>query len=148
MIEKGLDVKDQLQEEKKICSDCGEEYSVDETLTTYLGWDHPCNHSQGFPRNCLACWLGVGRKDVAKMDAEYAEQMMSMITMPPTGQWLKSQMAELGLTSRMFAAALGVTDGAGETLRTINGLPINGTATRMVKITLEEFFKERQARHD
>jgi DNA-binding transcriptional regulator YiaG len=147
VIENGLDVKDQLQGEKKICSDCGEEYSIDETLTTYLGyWDHPCNYSQGFPRYCLACWLGVGRKDVAKMEAEFAEQMMSMISAPPTGQWLKTQMAELGLTSRMLAATLGVTD------RTVkhweqNGLPINGTATRMVKITLEECFKARQARH-
>ena len=121
------------QDKKQICSKCNEEYSITESLTSCPGyWDHPYSYSHGSPRYCLACWLGVGPKDVAKMDAEYAMQLTSMISMPPTGQWLKSQMVELGLTSRMLAVALGVTD------RTVKyweqkGLPIHGTAARMVK---------------
>ena len=73
--------------------------------------------------------------------------LMSMISTPRTGQWLKSQMAELGLTSRMLAAALGVTDRAVKYWEQ-KGLPTHGTSARMVKETLEKFFREREARHD
>jgi len=66
-------VSDRLPKQKQICSECGQEYSVEETLSTIPGyWDHPYNYSQGSAQYCLGCWLGVGPKDIAKMDNEYA----------------------------------------------------------------------------
>jgi len=141
-------VSARLPEQKQICSECGQEYSVEETLTACPGyWDRPYNFSQASARYCLACWLGVGPKDVAKMDAEYAEQSVAINSSPPTAQWLKSQMAEFGLTTRMFAEALGVSEKAVKHWEK-NGLPIHGTGARMVEETLQRMFRERESRND
>ena len=62
-----------LSSEKRICSECGQEYSVEEILDTSPGyWDHPYNYAEGSAQYCLACWLGVGPKDIAKMDLDSA----------------------------------------------------------------------------
>jgi DNA-binding transcriptional regulator YiaG len=146
--EEGISVTDRLPQKKQICSECGQEYSVEETFTASPGyWDRPYNYSQAFPTYCLACWLGVGPKDVAKTDAEHAKQSMSTVSSPPSAQWLKSQMAELGLTTRMFAVALGVADRTVKLWET-KGLPIHGTGAQMVKLTLEKLFREREAHND
>ena len=53
------------------CSECGVDFSMEETLHTSPGfWDCPYNYSQSSGQYCLACWLGVGPKDIEKMEAE------------------------------------------------------------------------------
>ena len=91
---------------------------------------------------------GLAVKDRRQEEKQICSKcLMSMISTPPTGQWLKAQMAELGLTSRTLAAALGVTDRAVKYWEQ-RGLPTHGTSARMVMTTLEKFFKEREARRN
>jgi len=71
---KGTSVSSKVSGQKRVCDECGQGYSVDETRITQPGyWEHPYNYSEGSAKYCLACWLGVGSKDVAKGAEEYAE---------------------------------------------------------------------------
>jgi len=143
-IERGVSVSDRLPAQKQVCSECGQEYSVEEILAACPGyWDRPYNYSEAAVRRCLACSLGVGPKDIAEIMADIAEMMARMPT-PLTAQWLQTQMAEFGLKAHQLAELVGVC------VRTVknwekNGLPRHGTGARMVKETFEKMLKERGA---
>lgn len=146
-VERGVSVSDRLPAQKRVCGECGQEYSVEELLAACPGfWDHPYNYSHAAVRCCLACWLGVGPKDIAEMMAGKAEMTAGMPT-PSTAQWLQTQVVERGLKAHQLAERVGVH------VRTVknwlrNGLPRHGTGARMVKETFEKMSRESGAYSD
>jgi DNA-binding XRE family transcriptional regulator len=142
-IEGGVSASERFRPQEQTCSACGQEYSLGEMLIACPGyWDHPYNYSRATTPYCLACWLGVGPRDVAKMDADHAKQLITKGSTPPKKKW-QNQMAELGLTRPEFAKVLGVTDRSVRNWES-KGLPTHGTAARMVKETLERMLRERE----
>jgi hypothetical protein len=142
-ISRSVLVTDRLPAPKQTCSDCGLAYSVEDTLAASPGYlDNPYSYSKGSAGHCLACWLGVGPKDIAKMYAGYSERLTVKNPTPPTAQWIKATMATLGLASGELADLVGVCE------RTVknwekNGLPAHGPARLVVKEKLDRMIEDR-----
>jgi hypothetical protein len=142
----GPTASEQIQDIRQTCSECGRQYSVDETLASNPGyWEHPYSYADGSSRFCLGCWLGCGPKAMADMYAEFERQIAEGNLKPSTALWLKSERIQLGLSRRDLASILEVC------ARTVahweaKGLPKHGTGARTVRATLERIREERRNR--
>jgi hypothetical protein len=142
----GPTASEQVQDIRQTCSECGRQYSVDETLASNPGyWEHPYSYADGSSRFCLGCWLGCGPKAMADMYAEFERQIAEGNLKPSTALWLKSERTQLGLSRRDLANILEVC------ARTVahweaKGLPKHGTGARTVRATLERIREERRSR--
>ena len=57
--------------ERLTCVECGKSYTIREYLdSSSVHWDAPDHYGHGCNRYCLPCWLGVGPKDIERLDAE------------------------------------------------------------------------------
>jgi hypothetical protein len=55
--------------ELRVCTECGQQYSIEELLSSSPSYfNAPHNYDRGCDKYCLACWLGVGPKDVERME--------------------------------------------------------------------------------
>ena len=134
---------EQLRNESQICSECGQRYSVDEIAANHPGyWEAPYNYGDGSRRYCLACWLGVGPKDVARVSAELEEEFEGRLA-PSDAFCLTSERELLGLSRRDLAKILGVCEKTVWNWET-KGLPKHGTGALTVRATLERIREERR----
>jgi hypothetical protein len=149
-LPKGGQMDPNVHSDNLACGQCGRVYSIEEALTDFVDfWSTPYNYGASASRCCLGCFLGVGPKDFARMEAEFERmdaQLKEMMTdggsAPREGKWLES-MTKLGWSPRKLADELGITERAVRYWIERNTLPNQGTTARLVNETLRRALRER-----
>ena len=55
------------EEERRVCAECGQSYTIADFRAGHPSYfDPPHRYDEGCKTYCLACWLGVGPKDIEK----------------------------------------------------------------------------------
>lgn len=91
------------------CTTCGSAYSHEEALDSHAHYfDAPYHYSQGVKDHCLACWLGVGARDLLEIALEVERDALEVgHGSQPTGDMVTTKVIELRGRLSTIAEQLG-----------------------------------------